>query len=536
MQPQASLPDPRRWWVLATTCLGLFMALLDVTIVNVAIPVIGTQHQGSLSQLQWIVDGYTLPLASFIVLGGLLGDAFGKKLWFILGMLLFTAGSLLAAGATWFAPWGLSPLVLLIAFRALQGIGAAFVLPLTLSLIATHFEGRERGVAFGIYGGVSAVGTALGPLLGGLLIEWGGWPWIFMVNGPLGVLAIFLAAFLLREKSQETERARFDIPGILTLCLFLGTSVTFLIEGPNWGWTSWPSGALAMVGVVSSFVFLWRELTVETPFIDLRLFRNPGFSGANIAAFALSATLYALLFPLSTYLQGYLGLSALDTGLRLLAMSVCVVVSAPLAGAAVGKWGAPRVLRAGSALLFASMLSLLLVNNSTEPEAWLGLIPFLVLAGLASGLMNPSLSDVAMGAVPLQKAGTAAGINNAFRQVGTAFGIAVLGALVSHGYQSSLMAGWTQASGGDATVPVAIVQAGAFAGSSGLGNLEVDLASIWLSSRWWSIQELAQASFFHGFHLAMGAAIGVSLGGLVAVLVLVRSRTTKDETVRTEEW
>src|SRR5215831_17289941 len=345
--------DPRRWWALITVSLGLFMALLDVTIVNVALPTIGDDLNTSFADLQWVVSAYALALAVFLVTAGRLGDPFGRKRFFV-----FALGSMLCALSGDFTLFSLTHIQTLIAARALQGLGGSIMLPLSLAILSSTFRGRERGVAFGVYGGVTGLATAIGPVPGGLLVEKVNWQSIFWINVPIGIIAIALCLWSVQESYDTTAPRSIDVFGLVTLSVALFCLVLALIQGndADKGWTSAYILTIFGVAALGLVAFIVGELLLKNPMVDPRLFKNASFTGVAIVAFTLSAGLYALFFFLTLYLQNYLGFSPLQAGLRALPLSGLVLITAPLAGAQMHRFGPKIFLVLGMALAAGGVL------------------------------------------------------------------------------------------------------------------------------------------------------------------------------------
>jgi EmrB/QacA subfamily drug resistance transporter len=407
----------RKWWTLIAVCTATFMLLLDITIVNVALPAIQRALKASFSDLQWVVDAYALGLATCVLTAGALADLFGRKRLFLLGIALFTAAS---------AACGLAfdPLFLIIA-RGIQGIGGAMMFATALALLSQEFHGRERGTAFGLWGAVIGAAVAIGPLAGGMLTSWLSWRWIFLVNIPIGAAAIVFGARQLRE-SSDPEQSRLDPPGVATFTVGLFCLILALIEGNDHGWSSAFIVALLVAAVVALSAFIATQARGGATMIDLALFRRPAFVGAQVTAFAISSSMFAMFLYLTLYLQNILRLSPLQTGVRFLPLSLVSFFAAPLAGRLSAQVPIRALLAFGLALNALAMLSMSRVDTGSH---WTVLLPGFVLAGVGIGFVNAPLATTAVSTVAVQRAGMASGINNTFRQVGIATGIAALGAI-----------------------------------------------------------------------------------------------------------
>lgn len=405
--------------ILGICCLSLLIVGMDVTIVNVALPAIEHDLHATLAGLQWVVDAYTLVVASLLMLSGALSDRYGRRRVFQIGLALFTAGSVLCS---------LAPTIgALVAFRAVQGLGASMLNPVALSIIANAFPApKDRARAVGVWGAVAGVSLALGPLLGGALTQTVGWRAIFWINLPIGVGAVILAAMFVPESKAERARA-FDPPGQALVFSFL-TAVTFaVIEGPRRGWHSAVILGLFGVGAVCFVGFLVVESRRRQPMLDLRFFRSVPFSTAALLAMLAFASFAGFLFLNALYLQQVRGLSALRTGMTTLPLAVAMMVCAPLSGRMVGNAGTRLpLLLAGGGFLGSAVL---LTGLSAGTAIWVLLVSY-VLFGVGLGMVNPAITNNAVAGMPLSQAGVAAAIASTSRQVGAALGVAVAGTVV----------------------------------------------------------------------------------------------------------
>jgi len=416
----------RKWWTLIVVCVGTFMLLLDITIVNVALPKIAADLHASFSDIQWVIDAYALTLASLLLTSGTLADLLGRRLLFSIGLTLFAVTSLLCA---------LSPTVLfLILARAGQGIGGAIMFSTSLALLAQEFHGRERGTALGIWGATIGGATAIGPLLGGALTEGLGWSSIFYVNVPIGIAAAVLTMTKVAE-SRNPHATEVDWIGTVTFTGALFALVLALIRGNAEGWNSALIIGLFAASAVLLIVFLIAQAVEDQPMFDLSLFKKPTFSGANIAAFAVSSSMFAMFLYLTLYLQTLLGLSPLQTGLRFLPVTVMAFAVSAVSGNLSTRVPVRLLLGGGLGLVG---IALLLMRGLTADSSWTALLPGFLVAGAGVGLINPPLASTAIGVVPPQRSGMASGINSTFRQVGIATGIAVLGAIFESQISSKL--------------------------------------------------------------------------------------------------
>jgi EmrB/QacA subfamily drug resistance transporter len=407
----------RKWRTLTIVCVGIFMLLLDITIVNVALPKIQRDLHSSFTDLQWVVDAYSLMLASVVLNAGSLGDLLGRKRVFLTGIVLFTAASAACGAAT-------SPLFLNLA-RGAQGIGGAIMFAVSLALLSQEFHGRERGTAFGIWGATIGAAVAIGPLVGGALTEWAGWRWIFFVNLPIGAACLFFGWRALHE-SRDEEHGGIDVPGQVTLSIGLFAFVLGLLRGNDWGWSSGRVVGLLAGAAAALVVFGLIELRQERPMFDIRLFRVPAFAGAQVVAFSISSSMFAMFLYFTLYMQNILGYSPLQTGLRFLPLSMISFFAAPLSGRLSGRIPFRILLGSGMTLV---ALALWLMHGVHVSSGWTTLLAGFLIGGIGIGMVNPPLATTAVSVVPVQRAGMAAGVNNTFRQVGIATGIAGLGAI-----------------------------------------------------------------------------------------------------------
>jgi EmrB/QacA subfamily drug resistance transporter len=444
-----------KWWTLVAVCVATFMLLIDITIVNVALPDIRNALGSSFSDLQWVVDAYALTLAAFLLTWGATSDRIGRRLIFVVGLAIFVCASLACALSS-------SPLFLNLA-RGVQGIGAAGMFATSLALLASAFHGKERGTAFGIWGATIGLAVAIGPLAGGLLTEGIGWESIFYVNVPIGIAAIWISLTRVAE-SRDPSAGPPDWPGLVTFSLGLFLLIFALVRGNPEGWGS-PLIVTFLIGAVVLLVaFIVVEARVQYPMFDLALFRVPTFGGAAIAAFALSASLFSLFLYMTLYIQNSLGYSPLQAGLRFLPLSLLSFVVAPLAGRLSAR--VPIRFLIGGGMLLVT-ISLLLMRGLNASSDWTELLAGFCLAGIGTAFVNPSLATTAVGVVPPQRAGMGSGINSTFRQIGIATGTAALGAL----FQGLL---GNRATGTMAHVPAEVLAQGRPA-VAGPGNREAYL-------------------------------------------------------------
>jgi len=416
----------KKWWTLVAVCAGMFMLLLDVTIVIVAQPAIQDGLHAGFTDVQWVLDAYALALASLLLTSGVLADRYGRKRVFLIGLIVFTLGSLLCGVAQ-------DPLMLIVC-RSGQGVGGAMMFATSLALLGHTFRGRDRGVAFGVWGAVLGVSTALGPVLGGVITTNWSWRGIFLVNVPIGVLAVALTAWKV-EESKSPHPTPPDWAGFALLTTGLVSLIYGLIRAGDDSWSD--TGVIICLAIAAAALagFIAAERRVAHPMFDLSLLRVPTFAGGSIAAFAMNGSLYAVLLWLVIYLQDVLGFSAQDAGLRLAIISGAQLVTAFVAGRFSERVPARWLI--GPGLLLVGV-GLILMGGLAGESDWTHLIPGFIVAGLGAGLVNPPLASTAIGVVPPEKAGMASGVNSTFRQIGIAAGIAAYGTIFNSALQHNL--------------------------------------------------------------------------------------------------
>jgi EmrB/QacA subfamily drug resistance transporter len=412
----------RRWHVLTILCIGLFMLLLDGTIVNIAIPSIMEDFQTGFSQVEWVMNAYLLVFACSLITMGRLGDLYGRKRLFVIGTCVFTLASLAC---------GLAPTIgALIGFRAVQGLGGAMMMPNTLSIIANVFSARERGTAMGIWGGVTGVATAVGPTLGGVIVQVASWPYIFWINVPVGIAVVVLAARVIPESSDPTSHQQIDWVGVLVLSTSLFCLTFALVEGQNYGWTSPMILGLFAAAALGLVAFVFVERRQREPLMQISLFRSRVFSVGNVCGASLTFGMMGVLFLLPIFLQSILGYSAIKTGLTLTPLAAVVIFAAPLSGWLSDRIGS-RWLVSGGMLVLAGGFVLIRSAMSLTADWSSFVIPFMV-SGIGIGMVMAPLTSVVMASAPLDKAGQASGVLSTMRQLGSVLGIAVMGAVLQN--------------------------------------------------------------------------------------------------------
>jgi EmrB/QacA subfamily drug resistance transporter len=414
-------PELRKWWTLAAVAFGLFMIMLDNTVVNVALPSIQRDLGVGLSQLQWIVTGYALTFAALMLTGGKLADLLGRRLVFVGGLVVFTAASLVCGLA--------SSGDVLIGARIVQGAGAALMNPATLSIIAATFPPRQRGTAIGIWAGVSALALAIGPLVGGLLTEHIGWNWVFFINVPVGALGI-VASFVFIDESRDTSHEqRLDLPGLVASGLGLFALTYALIQANGYGWTSGRILAAFAVAAAALVVFVVLERRQRLPMLDLSLFRSGTFAGANLVVLLVALAMFGVFFFMSLYMQNILGYSPVGAGAAFLPMTVLIILVAPIAGRTTDRIGSRWLMTVGMALLGGQLVYF---STLDQTAGFWNLLPGMLVGGVGMALTMTPSAAAAVRSVPVQKAGVGSAVLNSFRQVGGSVGIALMGAIMAH--------------------------------------------------------------------------------------------------------
>lgn len=498
----------RRWLTLVVLCLSLIVIIVDNSILNVALPTLSRPPaQGGLgaadSDLQWIVDSYVLVFAGLLLTAGSLGDRFGRYRALALGLAVFGLGSGLAAFA------GSSGA--LIALRAVMGVGGAFIMPATLSIITNVFtDPRERGRAIGVWAGVSALGLAVGPVTGGLLLEHFWWGSVLLVNVPIVVVAL-VGGFLFVPDSRDPSAPRVDVPGALLSITGLATVLWGLIEGPTRGWGSAGVVGAFGVGLALLAAFLWWERRTAQPMLDLGFFRNPRFSAASAAITLTFMALMGVIFVLTQYLQTVLGFSPLKAGAILLPMSGVMLVLAPTSARIVERVGTKVVLGSGLVLV-STALALQTTYDESSSTGHVIAVSMLLAVGMAN-VMAPATESI-MGSLPRAKAGVGSAVNDTTRQVGGALGVALLGSLLASAYRHDVRAGLAGSGAPEGLVDRAssTVQAGVAAGRGTGGALGDRIVTV------------AHSSFLSGYHLAVLVAAGITTLGAVGVFLWLPAR------------
>ena len=504
----------KRWWTLANASISVLMALLDVTIVNVALPTLQRDLGARFDQLQWVVNAYALALAVALVTGGRLGDIFGRRRLFVIGVSIFAFGSALAGLSGTFHIAGFSQIDALLGARAIQGLGASIMMPVSLALVSHAVEGKERGIAIGTWGAMAGLGLAAGPIVGGLLIVTVGWPAIFFLNIPIGIVSVAASFFTMDESRDENAPRQVDWFGIATLTLFLFTLVWGLIrldglQGASAVQIAWPF----LVSAAAFIAFFIAETRSEHPMVDLSLFRNRSFAGDAIAVFSLSSGLVAFIFFLTLYLQNALGFDALQTGIHLLPMTILVGICSPIAGAYVDRVGPRWIIACGLALGAVGAYLVTRITPADGQAQWTVLVPSFVLIGIGLGSANAPINTVAVGTADPGKAGVASGIINVCRQTGTAFGIALLGVFLTAQYNAAV-----QSHHLPPKIVRAVQKAGTQAGSGGLKQAPPAIKKL---PQFPTVSRETRAAWVESFSDTMRvAALLIAIGAAVAAATI----------------
>ena len=497
-----------KWWVLIILAIALFMMNLDVTIVNIALPSIMDSLDASLADAEWVINVYILIFAVSLITMGRFGDIFGRKRLFIGGLVLFTAASLAC---------GLSPNIqTLVVSRAFQAFGGAAMMPATLSIINVAFKDGGRGQAMGVWGAVSGAASALGPIIGGLLVDNFSWEYIFLVNIPLGILAVIAGIIIISESTDPTAVRHIDWPGVASATAGLFGLTFALIEGQSFGWSS--PVILGMFGLcaIGLALFGYIEYRSRFPLIQLGLFKNVNFAAGNVVSALLMFGLIGILFLLVLYFQIVLGLSAIKTGLVLLPMSAVVVFIAPMAGRMAERNGVRWILASGMLII---SISIFFMANLSVDTTWQSLIVPLIFAGVGMGLIMAPVNTVMMATVKVEQSGAASGVMTTMRQIGSLLGIAVLGAVLQSRLANGLISAINSTAGIPETIKTTIItaindgamSAGGMSGMSGSGMPESAQAAM---------MHMFTTEFASSLNAAMIVAAAFCLAGAVTALLI----------------
>jgi EmrB/QacA subfamily drug resistance transporter len=499
----------KKWWTLIAVCTGTFMLLLDITVVNVALPDIQASLHATFSDLQWVIDAYSLTLAAFLLTAGVVGDMFGRREVFAIGLGVFSVSSLVC---------GLSTTALMLNLsRAVQGVGGAIMFATSLALIAQAFQGRERGTAFGIYGAVIGGAVAIGPLVGGAITSGIGWRWIFFVNIPIGILAVIVTLAKIDE-SKDPNKRRIDWIGFVSFSASLFFLVFALVRGNDLGWGSTAVVSMLVAAAVLMAIFLVAEWKQREPMLDLSLFRRPAMVGVSIATFCVAASIFAMFLYLTLYVQDVLGYGPFTAGLIFLPLTMMAFIVAPFAGRLTVRMQSRYLMGTGMLLVAVGCF---LMSDIHANSSWTVLLPGFLVCGIGIGVANPVIASASVAVVPHQRSGMASGSSNTFRQVGIATGIAALGAI----FQSQVQSGTIRALKASTIGREVAAKGGTqlHAAITGGGVREAAKAIPVASARQ-SLLDAYRLGFTNTFNHLMTISTVVALVGSIAAYALVRQR------------
>ena len=499
----ASTIHARRWWTLAVLCLSLLIIGLDNTILNVALPTLVRDLHASQSQLQWIVDTYTIVYASMLLTTGSMGDKFGRKGALTVGLFVFGLGSVASAFS--------GSASLLIAARGLAGLGGCIIMPATLSILTNIFPVEERGKAIGIWAGVSGLGIVVGPTVGGYLLQHFWWGSVFLVNVPV-VIGALIAGHFLVPTSKDPSSPRLDPIGTVLSAVGLVGVLYAIIEGPTNGWFNTSVVAVFVLGAILLGSFIWWELHSDHPMLDVRFFQNPRFSGASIAVTLTFFAMFGSLFFLTQYLQDVLGYSALRAGLGFAPLAIMLMISAPISARFTRRFGTKRVVAAGMVGIGASML---LLSQATVHSGFLLVGVMLALLGAGIGTAMSPATESIMGSLPLAKAGVGSAVNDTTRQVGGALGVAVLGSITNSVYRSHIAA---------SAAVTALPAAARAAIQDGVGNALATAQSLGSGTAAHAVAADAKLAFVHAMTITVTIGAGFALAGALVALLWLPAR------------
>lgn len=499
----------RKWWTLAAVCCGTFMLLLDITVVNVALPNIQVALHSTFSDLQWVVDAYALTLAAFLLTAGVLGDMYGRRGMFAIGLVFFSISSLACGVAS-------SPLVLSLA-RGAQGIGGAIMFATSLALIAQAFTGKERGTAIGVYGAVVGGAVAIGPLVGGAITSGIGWRWIFFLNIPIGAVALVITLAKVDNAKIPSAR-RIDWLGFITFSASLFMLVFALVQGNEKGWGSRYIMSLLIGSAVLMVVFLVGEWRQKDPMLDLALFKRPAMVGVSLGSFALSSSIFAMFLYLTLFMQEVLGYDAFQAGLRFLPLTLLAFFVAPIAGKLTVRIQTRYLMSLGLALVAVGCQ---LMTHVSATSSWLALLPGFMVCGAGIGITNPVLASGSVSVVPPERSGMSTGTASTFRQVGIATGIAGLGAIFVHQIKPAVIQNLQATASGQALLIHNGNGLGSALAGGGVGQAA---ASIPPGAGRRALLSAYHEGFATTMNHLMGIAAIIAMVGAIGCLLLVRQK------------
>jgi EmrB/QacA subfamily drug resistance transporter len=495
---------PNRWLVLGVICLATYAVLVDTSIVNVALPTLVTELNATTTELKWIVDAYNLAFASLVLVGGSLGDRYGRKTTLMAGLAIFAIGNLVAT--TMSSPEGL------MAMRAVMGVGAALVFPATLSIITNVFTDRgERAKAIGLWGAMTGLGVASAPIIGGLVIEQGSWRWIFAVVVPVSVIALVLTALRVPQ-SSDADTPPLDVVGLVLSIVALAALVTAIIQAPEWGWGSGRTLGLGAFAIVTAVVFARWEARQPHPMLDVSLFANLRFTAASGAVTFAFFALFGFIFLITQYFQFVRGYSPFESGLRVIPVALSIAISSIIGPRLAVAFGNNRLV-AGGLILMSSGFAWIAVADADM--AYSQIIGQMILLGFGLGFTSAPATEAIMGAVPANKAGQGSAVNDATREVGGTLGVAVIGSVFASVYSGALAdkPGWS-------TVPTELLATA----EDGIGlafGVVQGIRETMTPTQSQSLTAGAIDSFMNGLHAGCAVAAVVTLLGAVLAAVFL---------------
>lgn len=501
----AALRDPevvfrRRWWTLVVLCLSLVIVILGNTVLNVALPTLVRELDASSTELQWMVDAYALVFAGLLLIGGALGDRFGRKGFLTTGLLVYGSAAIASTFATEPAH--------LIATRAVMGVGAAMIMPATLSILTNVFPPHELGKAIGVWAGLAGAGGAIGPIAGGFLLEHFGWSSIFLANVPVVVVAVVAGAILV-PTSRDPEEKPLDPLGALLSTLGLGSLLFAIIESPERGWADGVTLTALIAGLLLAAAFITWEIRTPHPMLDVRFYKNPRFTAANVAIVLTFFAMFGSFFVLTQYLQFVRGYTALETGIRMLPFAALMMAIAPNSDRIVGRFGTKRVVATGMSIV---ALALFLMSLVTRDTSYVKLAAIFVVMGAGMGMVMPPSTASIMGSLPPGKAGVGSAVNDVTREMGGAVGVAVIGSLFLSGYRHGI-----------APIVKVLPEPAAEAAKSGLGGA-LAVAQRIPGNGGRALADAATQAFVDGMGRGFVVGSAIALVGVVLVLRFLPAR------------
>ena len=500
--------NPARWFVLAVVCVATYAVLVDTSIVNVALPTLVRELDATTTELKWIVDAYNLAFASLVLVGGSLGDRFGRKTMLLLGLAVFAFGNLVAT--TMNSPEGL------MAMRAVMGVGAALVFPATLSIITNVFTDRaERAKAIGLWGAMTGLGVASAPIIGGWVIEQGSWRWVFAVVVPIAVVAFALAAWRVPQ-SSDPDTPPLDLGGLGLSIVALAALVTAIIQGPEWGWLGSGTLSLFAVALVVGVAFVAWELRRDQPMLDVSLFANPRFTAASGSVTFAFFALFGFIFLITQYFQFVRGYDPLESGLHTVPFAVGAGITAPIAARLALRFGPRRVIPVG--LLFMGVAQLWASTFEVDTSYFGPIILSMMVMASGLSLVTSPASESVMGTLPRDMAGVGSAINDTSREIGGTLGVAIIGSIFASTYGPKIV---------DLLIPLSLPEAAVSSAKESVGAAFAVAEQVGEPSLAGTIRDAAGASFLDGFQAACTTVGIVALCGSLLALRFLPTRVVK---------